>query len=64
MSDAYTQSISLSQSEADLVAQIAEREGISIEQAATMVVKASIARRMKKRTGKAPARVFPIAKKI
>ena len=60
MTDAYTHHLALSKAEADLAAKIAEREGISIEQAATMVVKASIARRMKKRTGKAPARVYGI----
>lgn len=59
---AYTEPLKLSAEEAELAALIAQREGISVEQAATMVVKACIARRMKKRTGKAPARVYAIKK--
>ena len=64
MTEPYTQNIALTEAEAQLAARIAEREGISVEQAATMVVKASIARRMKKRTGKSPARVYGIPKKF
>lgn len=50
----------LTKGEAALAERIAQRDGLSIEEAATLVVKASMARRMKKRTGKAPARVYSI----
>ena len=50
----------LSKKEAELVKETARIYGISEEEAATLIVKASIARRMKKRTGKAPARVYSI----
>lgn len=48
----------LSKEEAKLVKQTAQRFGVSEEEAATLVVKASIARRMRKRTGKAPGKVY------
>ncbi len=48
----------LSKEEAKLVKQTAQRLGVSEEEAATLVVKASIARRMRKRTGKAPGKVY------
>lgn len=53
----------LSKDEADLAEQIAKRKGISREEAATLVMKASIARRVRKRTGKSPAKVYPIRKR-
>lgn len=53
----------LSKEEADLAKQIAKRKGISEEEAATLVMKASIARRVRKRTGKGPARVYPIKRR-
>jgi hypothetical protein len=53
----------LSKKEAELVKETARIYGISEEEAATLIVKASIARRMKKRTGKAPARVYDIKRR-
>lgn len=50
----------LSKEEEALAEQIAKRKGITREQAAELVLKASIARRVKKRTGKTPAKVYPI----
>lgn len=47
----------LSKAEAELADQIATRKGISQGEAATLVMKASIERRVRKRTGKGPARV-------
>ncbi|HJT63103.1 MAG TPA: hypothetical protein VJ797_15645 [Burkholderiales bacterium] len=41
-----------------MVRQIAERDGVSEEEAATRLVKTALARRVKKRTGKNPARVY------
>lgn len=55
--------LTLTQEESELAKQIARRKGITEEQAATLVVKASIARRVRKRTGKAPAKVYSIRKR-
>jgi ribosomal protein L23 len=52
--------VSLSEKEAELAKEIANRFGLSVEEATTLVVKACIARRMKKRTGKNPAKVYSI----
>ena len=57
------ESLVLSKEEAKLAKQIAERKGITEQEAATLVVQASIARRMRKRTGKAPARVYSMRRK-
>lgn len=43
-----------------MVKRIAERDGVSEDEAATRLIKQAIARRVKKRTGKAPARVYDI----
>lgn len=48
----------VSKEEAKLVKQIADRYGISEEEAAELVVKKSIAHRVRLRTGKGPARMF------
>lgn len=53
----------LSKKEAELAEEIARRFGLSIEEATTLIVKACIARRIKKRTGKAPARVYPMKRR-
>lgn len=50
----------LSKKEAELAQQVARIYGIDEEEAATLVLKAGIAHRVKKRTGKAPAKVYPI----
>jgi ribosomal protein L23 len=55
--------VSLSEKEAELAKEIATRFGLSVEEATTLVVKACIARRMKKRTGKNPAKVYSIRKR-
>ncbi len=57
------ESLVLSKDEADLAKQIAKRKGITEEEAATLIVKASIARRVRKRTGKSPAKVCCIRRK-
>lgn len=59
----YVEKVTLSKAEAQMADEIASRFGITAEEATTLVVKASIARRMKKRTGKAPAKVYSIRKK-
>lgn len=56
------QSLDLSDKEIELVRQIAKREGITEDEAATQLVQKEIARRVKKRTGKNPAKVYRIRK--
>lgn len=53
----------LSQEEAQLAKRIAEQHGISEEEAAELVVKKEVARRVRLRTGKGPARVYSIKKR-
>lgn len=48
----------LSKDEAALVKRIAHQHGISEEEAAELVVKKEVARRVRLRTGKGPARVY------
>jgi ribosomal protein L23 len=52
--------VSLTKEEAELAAEIARRFDLTVEEATTLIVKACIARRMKKRTGKNPAKVYGI----
>ena len=56
-------SVPLSKAEREIVKRIAERDGISEDEAATLLAKAALARRARKRTGKAPSRVYPIRRK-
>jgi hypothetical protein len=53
-------SLVLSKEEADLAKQVAKRKGISEEEAATLILKSSIARRVRKRIGKGPGKVYQI----
>ena len=46
--------------ELELVRRVAQRDGISEDQAATNLAKAALARRVRKRTGKGPAKVYSI----
>lgn len=55
--------VSLSKNEAELAKEIANRFGLSVEEATTLIVKSCIARRMKKRTGKSPAKVYTMRRK-
>jgi hypothetical protein len=48
--------------ELDLIKRIAQRDGISEDEAATNLGKAALARRTRKRTGKGPAKVYSIKK--
>lgn len=48
----------LNKAERDVVKRIAERDGISEDEAATKLVKAALERRVRKKTGKGPARFF------
>lgn len=53
----------LNKKEAELAEEIARRFGLTVEEATTLVVKACIARRIKKRTGKAPAKVYGLRRR-
>jgi len=57
------QSASLTEKELELVKRIAKRDGITDDEAATNLAKAALARRVRKRTGKGPARVYSIKKR-
>jgi hypothetical protein len=57
------QPLDLSDAEMAVVRQIAEREGITEDEAATQLVQKEIARRVKKRTGRNPARVYSLKRK-
>lgn len=48
----------LTKAEAALGKEIAKRKGLGDDDAGTLLVKAAIARRVKKRTGKSPAKVY------
>lgn len=57
------ESLALSEKEMEQVRRIAKRDGITEEEAATKLVQAALARRVRKRTGKGPARVYGLRKK-
>ena len=50
----------LSDKEAELVGRVAKIYGITEEEAHTNLAKAGLARRVKKRTGSSPARIYSI----
>lgn len=56
-------SVPLTDAELALVKRIAEREGVDMDEAATRLVGAALARRVKKRTGKVPARIYGLKKR-
>ena len=52
-----------SEKEMELIRRIAQRDGITEDEAATNLGKAGLARRTRKRTGKGPARVYSMRRK-
>ena len=50
----------LTRAERELVQKIADRDGVSLDVAATRLAKQGLARRVKKRTGKVPAKVYQL----
>lgn len=50
--------LDLSDKEIEIVRQIAKREGITEDEAATQLVQKEIARRVRRKTGKGPAKVY------
>lgn len=60
VSDLEPDIATLTRAERDMVQKIADRDGVTLEEAATRLAKQGLARRVKKRTGKPPARVYSI----
>ena len=58
-----TSETTLTEAERDLVRRVAARDGISEDEAASNLVKAALARRVKRRTGKPMARVYSLPKR-
>lgn len=58
MTDAGPEQTALTKAEREMVKKIAERDGVTEDEAASRLVSAAIARRVKKRTGKVPAKVY------
>lgn len=56
-------SVPLTSAERDLIKRIADRDGITEDEAASNLVKTALARRVKRRTGKTPAKVYELRKK-
>ena len=52
----------LTEREMEQVRKIARRDGITEDEAASRLFSAALARKVKKRTGKAPARVYQVRK--
>ena len=52
----------LSKAEMAMVRRVAERDGVSVEVAASRLASEALARRVKKRTGKRMARVYSLKK--
>jgi len=58
-----SEQLPLSEKEMELVQQIAKRDGVTEDEAATQLVQKEIARRVRKRTGRGPGRIYPIRRK-
>lgn len=56
-------SMPLSQDELKIVERIAKRDGITTQEAAIKLAQDGLSHRVKKRTGKSPARVYSLPKK-
>lgn len=63
MPDKGDEQTSLTPAERALVRRIAERDGITEDEAATNLVKTALARRVRKKTGKGPAKVYEMKRK-
>jgi hypothetical protein len=58
-----TEPTALSERERRLVQQVAEQRGITYEEAAEQMAKEGLASRVRRKTGKAPAKVFELRKR-
>lgn len=63
MTEKGPESVPVTAKELELIRRVANRDGITEDQAATNLAKAGLARRVKKRTGKAPAKVYGFRKR-
>lgn len=63
MSEKDTHDTSLSPAERAVVKRIADRDGITEDEAATNLFKAALERRVRRKTGKGPARVYSIKRR-
>lgn len=52
--------VHLTNAERAILLRVAKRDGITEEQAASNLVKGALARRVKKKTGKTPAKVYAL----
>lgn len=53
----------LSDKERDLVQRVADQRGITFEEAVEQMAKEGLAARVRRKTGRAPAKVYPIRRK-
>ena len=63
MADQELDLTTLSNAELEQVKRIADRDGITIEEAATRLTQQWLQEKVKRRTGKAPARVYDIKRR-
>lgn len=63
MTLAGPEATALTKAELEMVKRIADRDGITEDEAASRLVSAALARRVKKRTGKVPAKVYAMKRK-
>lgn len=60
MSEQEPNHANLTRSERELVQKIADRDGVTLDEAASRLGKQAIARIVKRRTGKTPAKVYSL----
>lgn len=58
-----TEQTAMSEKERQAVEQVAQQRGVTFEEAAEMLAKEGLAARVRKKTGRAPARVYEIRRK-
>jgi hypothetical protein len=63
VSDKGTEGTSMTASERAIVKRIAERDGITEDEAASNLAKAWLANKVRRKTGHAPAKVYELPKK-
>lgn len=63
MSEQEPNHANLTLAEREMLQKIADRDGVTVDEAATRLAKQGLARKVKRRTGKAPARVYEMPKK-
>lgn len=63
MPNSGTDNVLLTKGEHDMVRRYAEAEGITEDEAASRLTSQGLARRVKRNTGKTPAKIYPIGKR-